>query len=57
MRENKTMKVHSIPKHRRKKSKNVESNIDSAAHNQTLNEQRQLHDRDPHVLVNTNTEC
>jgi hypothetical protein len=30
---------------------------DSAAYNQTLNQQRQIHDRDHHVLINTDTEC
>jgi hypothetical protein len=33
------------------------SSIDLATHNQTLNQQRQLHDKDHHVLINTNTEC
>jgi hypothetical protein len=45
MKANKTMKGQSIPNHRRRKGKKVESNTDSAAHNQTLNQQRQLHDR------------
>jgi hypothetical protein len=40
-----------------KKSKKVKSNNDSATHIQTLNQQRQLHDRDHHVPINTNTEC
>jgi hypothetical protein len=43
--------------HRRRKGKKVKSNSDSAAHNQTLNQQTQLHDRDHHVFINTNTEC
>jgi hypothetical protein len=42
--------------HRRRKGKKVKSNIVSATHNQTLNQQRQLHDSDHHVLIN-NTEC
>jgi hypothetical protein len=46
-----------IQKHRRRKGKKVKSNIDSATHNQTLNQQRQLHDRDHHILINANTEC
>jgi hypothetical protein len=41
MKENKTMKGQAIPNHRRRKDEKVESNIDSAAHNQTLNQQRQ----------------
>jgi hypothetical protein len=57
MKANKTMKVQAIPNHRRKKGKKVKSNIVSAAHNQTFNQQRQLHDRDHHVLINNNTEC
>jgi hypothetical protein len=32
------------------------SNIDSAAHDQTLKQERQLHDKDHHKLINTNTE-
>jgi hypothetical protein len=37
MKTNKTMKGQAIPKHRRRKGKKVESNIDSVTHNQTLN--------------------
>jgi hypothetical protein len=40
-----------------KKGKKVESNTDSAAHNQILNDQRQLQDRNHHIPINTNTEC
>jgi hypothetical protein len=40
-----------------KKEKKVESNIDSAAHNQTLKQQKQLNDRDHHIPINTNNEC
>jgi hypothetical protein len=32
----KTMKKQAVPNHRRRKDKEVESNIDSAIHNQTL---------------------
>jgi hypothetical protein len=32
----KTMKRQAVPNHRRRKGKKVESNIDLAAHNQTL---------------------
>jgi hypothetical protein len=38
-----------------KKGKKGESNTDLATHNQTLNQQRQLNDRDHHILTNTNT--
>jgi hypothetical protein len=34
---NKTMKGQAVPNHGRRKGKKVESNIDLAAHNQTLN--------------------
>jgi hypothetical protein len=57
MKANKTMKGQAIPNHRRRKGKKVKSNVVLAPHNQTLNAQRQLHDRDHHVLINTNTEC
>jgi hypothetical protein len=57
MKANKTMKEPAIPNHRRRKGKKVKSNTDSATHNQTLNQQRQLNDRDHHVLSSTNTEC
>jgi hypothetical protein len=40
-----------------KKRQESRENIDSAAHNQTLKQQRQLHDRDYHIFINTNTEC
>jgi hypothetical protein len=33
---NKTMKGQAVPNHRRRKDKESESNIDSAAHNQNL---------------------
>jgi hypothetical protein len=55
MKGNKTMKGQAITNHRRIKGKKVKSNTDSATHNQTLNQQRQLHDRDHHVFINTNT--
>jgi hypothetical protein len=52
---NKTMKGQAVPNHRRRKGKKVESNTDSATHNQTLKQQRQLNDRDHHIPINTNT--
>jgi hypothetical protein len=57
MKANKTMKGQAGPKHRRRKGKKVETNIDSAAHNQTLKQQKQLNDRNHHICINTNTEC
>jgi hypothetical protein len=56
MKANKTLKGQAIPNHRRRKGKKVENNVDSATHNQTF-KQRQLHDRDHHIPINTNTEC
>jgi hypothetical protein len=53
---NKTMKGQAVPNHRRRKSKKVDSNIDSAARNQTLKQQRQLNDRNHHIPTYTNTE-
>jgi hypothetical protein len=40
MKANKTMKGQALPNHRRRKDKESESNIDSAAHNQTLKQQK-----------------
>jgi hypothetical protein len=57
MKANKTMKGQAIPNHRRRKGKKAKSNTNAAAHNQTLKQQRQLHDRDHHVFISTNTEC
>jgi hypothetical protein len=48
----KTMKGQAVPNHRSRKGKKAESHTDSAKHNQTVNQQRQLHDRDHHVLIN-----
>jgi hypothetical protein len=53
----KTMKGQSATNHRRRKDKESESKIDSAAHNQTLKQQKQLNDRYHHIPINTNTEC
>jgi hypothetical protein len=39
MKANKTMKGQAVPNHRRRNSKKVESNIDSATNNQTLKQQ------------------
>jgi hypothetical protein len=45
MKANKTTRGQSVPNHRRRKDKESESNADSAAHNQTLREQKQLNNR------------
>jgi hypothetical protein len=55
MKANKTMKGQAVPNHRRRKDKKEESKIDSAAHNQTLIQQKQLNDRNHHISINTNT--
>jgi hypothetical protein len=57
MKAKKTMKGQAVPNHRRRKDKESESNIDSAPHNQTLKQQKQLNDRNHHIPINTNTEC
>jgi hypothetical protein len=57
MKTHKTKKGQAVPNHRRRKGKKVESNIDLAAHNQTLKQQRQLNERNHHIPTNTNTEC
>jgi hypothetical protein len=57
MKAKKTMKGQAEPNRRRRKSKKAESDIDSATHNQILKQQRQLNDRDNHILINTNTKC
>jgi hypothetical protein len=54
---NKTMRGQEVPNHRRRKDKESESNINSAAHNQTLKQQKQLNDRNHHILININSEC
>jgi hypothetical protein len=51
------MRGQAIPNHRRRKDKKSESNIDSAADNQTLKQQKQLNDRNHHIPININTEC
>jgi hypothetical protein len=51
MKANKTMKGQAVPNHRRK-DKELESNIDSAAHNQTLKQLQQLNDRIHHIPIN-----
>jgi hypothetical protein len=57
MKANKTMRRQAIPNHRRGKGKESESNVDSAAHIQTLKQQKQLNDRNHHIPTNNNTEC
>jgi hypothetical protein len=56
MKANKTTKGQEVSNHRRRKDKESESNINSAAHNQTLKQQKQLNDRNYHIPININTE-
>jgi hypothetical protein len=59
MKANKTMKGQAAPNHK-ERSKKVKSNIDPAAHSQTLEQQKYLNDRNHHIvllLINTHTEC
>jgi hypothetical protein len=51
------MKGQAVPNHRRRKGKESETNITSAAHNQTLKQQKQLNDMNNYIPTNTNTEC
>jgi hypothetical protein len=57
MKASKTMKGQAATNHRRRKDKESENNTDSAAHNQTLKQRKQLNDRNHHIPINTNTEC
>jgi hypothetical protein len=57
MKAKKTIRGQATPNHRRRKDKESESNIDSAAQNQTLKQQKQLSDRNHHILINITTEC
>jgi hypothetical protein len=57
MKANKTKRGQAVPKYRKRKDKESENNIDSAAHNQTFKQQKQLNDRNHHTPINTNTEC
>jgi hypothetical protein len=57
MKANKTWTGQAVPNHRRMKGKKVKSNIDSAAHNQTLKQQKQPNDSNHHMPININTEC
>jgi hypothetical protein len=57
MNANKTTRGQAVPNHRRRKDKESENNIDLAAHSQTLEQQRQVNDRNHHIPININTEC
>jgi hypothetical protein len=57
MKANKTMRGRVVSNHRRRKDKDSEISIDSAAHNQALKQQKQLNVRNHHIPININTEC
>jgi hypothetical protein len=57
MKANKTMKGGEISNHRRRKDKESESSIDSAAHTQIIKQQKQLNGSNYNILINFNTEC
>jgi hypothetical protein len=57
MKANKTTRGREVSNHRRRKDKESESSIGSAAHNQTLKQQKQLNGRNHHISINTSTEC
>jgi hypothetical protein len=56
MKANKNMRGQAAPNHRRRKDKESESNIDSAEHNQTIKQQKQLNGRNHHIPININSE-
>jgi PBP1b-binding outer membrane lipoprotein LpoB len=55
MKANKTTRGQAVSNHRRRKDKESECNTDSVAHNQTIKQQKQLNDRNYHILININT--
>jgi hypothetical protein len=57
MKANKTMRGQAVSNHMRRKDKKSVSNIDSAEHNQTLKQQKQLNGKNHHIPINNNTEC
>jgi hypothetical protein len=56
MKVNKIMRGQAVSNHRRK-DKELDSNTDSPALNQTLKQQKQLNYRSHHIPTNINTEC
>jgi hypothetical protein len=57
MKANKKMRIQAALNHKRRNDKESENNIDSAAYNQTLKQQKQLNDRNHHIPINTTSEC
>jgi hypothetical protein len=56
MKANKATSGWEVSNHRRRKLKESKNSIDSAAHNQTLKQQKQLNDRNHHIPISINTE-
>jgi hypothetical protein len=56
MKANKIMRGQEALNHRRKE-KESENDVDSAPHNKTLKQQKQLNGRNHHVPININIEC
>jgi hypothetical protein len=56
MKVNKTTGGQEVSNHRRRKDKESEGSTDSAAHNQTLKQQKELNGRNYHIPININTE-
>jgi flavodoxin len=57
MKPNKTMRGQAISNHRKRKYKDLGSSIDSAAHNQTLKQQKLLSGRNHHIPISIDNEC
>jgi hypothetical protein len=54
--ESESKKNHERARNTKPQEKKVESNINSAAHNQTLKQERQLNDGNHHIPINTKSE-
>jgi hypothetical protein len=52
-----TMRGQEVSNHRKRKDKQSENSIDSAAHNQTFKQQKQVNGRNQHIPININTDC
>jgi hypothetical protein len=57
MKANKTTRGWEVSTHRRRKDKESESSIDSAIHNQTLKQQKEINGRNNNIPISINTEC
>jgi hypothetical protein len=57
MKANKSTRGQALSNHKRRKDKESENSIDSAAHNQILKQQKQVNDRNHHIPININAKC